>query len=64
MARFAALFSIALIAAASLGACAITPPAGSIPAEPAAISKMSEQALATCGAGNVREVSAGSFTCK
>jgi len=28
------------------------------------VRKMSEQATATCGAGNVKEVNAKSFTCK
>ena len=59
-----ASFSLVLAASALTSACAFTPPAGSLPADPAAIARMSEQALATCGAGNVREVNASSFTCK
>jgi hypothetical protein len=63
MYRIAAI-ATALTAAALLSACVFAPPAGSIPADTHAIQKMSEQAVATCGAGNVREVNAKSFTCK
>lgn len=63
MNRIAAI-ATALTAAALLSACVFAPPAGSIPADTHAIHKMSEQAVATCGAGNVREVNAKSFTCK
>lgn len=54
----------ALAAAALLSACVFAPPASVIPADSDAISKMSDRALATCGAGNVKEVNAKSFTCK
>ncbi|HEY0957546.1 MAG TPA: hypothetical protein VGE36_22535 [Roseateles sp.] len=63
MNRFAA-FAVSLTAAALLSACVFAPPAGSIPADTNAIAKMSESAVATCGAGNVREVNAKSFSCK
>jgi starvation-inducible outer membrane lipoprotein len=56
--------ALALTAAFVLSACVFAPPAGSIPADSHAITKMSEQAVATCGAGNVREVNAKSFSCK
>lgn len=63
MNRIAAVL-IALSASSLLSACVFAPPASAFPAESAAIAKMSEQALATCGAGNVKEVNAKSFTCK
>jgi hypothetical protein len=59
-----ASFALALTAAFVLSACVFAPPVGSIPADSNAITKMSEQALATCGAGNVKEVNAKSFSCK
>jgi PBP1b-binding outer membrane lipoprotein LpoB len=59
-----ASFSAILAAAVLLSACVFAPPVGSIPANSQAITKMSEQAVATCGAGNVKEVDAKSFTCK
>lgn len=62
MSRFSA-FAAALTAAALLSACVFAPPVNTTP-DSAAITRMSEQALATCGAGNVREVNAKSFTCK
>lgn len=52
-----------LTAAALLSACVIAPPV-TTSADSEAISKMSDRALATCGAGNVKEVNAKSFTCK
>jgi len=57
--------SIAVIAAATalLSACVFAPPINT-PTDSSAVSKMSEQAVATCGAGNVKEVNAKSFTCK
>ena len=55
---------VALAASSLLSACVFAPPASAFPAESAAIAKMSEQALATCGTGNVKEVNAKSFTCK
>jgi hypothetical protein len=63
MNRFAA-FAVSLTAAALLSACVFAPPVGTLPADSAAITKMSEQAVATCGVGNVREVNQKSFTCK
>lgn len=62
MNRFAS-FSLALTAAALLSACVFAPPV-TTPTDTQAVTKMGEQALATCGAGNVKEVSAKSFTCK
>lgn len=64
MNRFTA-FAVSLAAAALLSACVFAPPANSSNAFDAdAIAKNSERALAACGAGNVREVNAKSFTCK
>lgn len=62
MTRFAS-FALAASAAALLSACVFAPPVTTQP-DTSAINKMSEQAVATCGAGNVREVNAKSFTCK
>jgi len=59
--RFTAATSLALLTAVLCSACVIAPTRGPDTAE---ISKMSEQALTTCGAGNVREVNVKSFTCK
>ncbi|RZI94035.1 MAG: hypothetical protein EOP39_30850 [Rubrivivax sp.] len=56
--------ALALTASALLSACVFAPPVGSLPADSAAITKMSDQAVATCGVGNVKEVNAKSFTCK
>ncbi|MBL8279001.1 MAG: hypothetical protein JNL93_20065 [Pelomonas sp.] len=53
----------ALTAAALLSACVFAPPVTST-TDSASITRMSEQAVATCGAGNVKEVNAKSFTCK
>lgn len=58
-----ASFCAALAAAALLSACVFAPPVHTT-TDTATVSKMGEQALATCGAGNVKEVSAKSFTCK
>lgn len=58
-----ASFSAILAAAALLSACVFAPPSVHR-ADHADLAKMSEQALATCGAGNVKEVNAKSFTCK
>ena len=64
MNRFASA-TVAVIAAALLSACVFAPPAGSSNAFDAdAMAKNSERALTTCGAGNVREVNAKSFSCK
>ena len=62
MNRFASL-AIALTAATLLSACVFAPPVNTQP-DTAAITKMSEQAVITCGTGNVKEVNAKSFTCK
>lgn len=62
MNRFASA-AVAVIAASLLSACVFAPPV-TTPTDTQAVSKMSEQALATCGAGNVKEVNAKSFTCK
>jgi hypothetical protein len=53
----------ALTAAALLSACVFAPPVTTT-TDSASITRMSEQAVATCGAGNVKEVNAKSFTCK
>lgn len=65
MKRFATVLAPLTVLAASslLGACVFAPPIHT-PADTQAVSKMSEQALATCGVGNVKEVNAKSFTCK
>ncbi len=62
MTRFAS-FSLALAAAALLSACVFAPPSN-YRTDAADVAKMGEQAIATCGAGNVKEVNAKSFTCK
>jgi len=60
-----ASFTLALSAAALLSACVFAPPAGSSNAFDAdAMAKNTERAMAACGAGNVKEVNAKSFTCK
>ncbi|MDR7335356.1 hypothetical protein [Roseateles asaccharophilus] len=58
-----ATFTVALAAAVALSACVFAPPVHTS-TDSASIQKMSDQALATCGAGNVKEVNAKSFTCK
>ncbi|MDR7271067.1 hypothetical protein J2X20_003725 [Pelomonas saccharophila] len=58
-----ASYCLALGASALLSACVFAPPV-TTPTDTNAVAKMSEQALATCGAGNVKEVNAKSFTCK
>jgi len=62
MNRFASC-AIALTAAALLSACVFAPPSNT-PADTNAVAKMSEHAVSACGAGNVKEVNAKSFTCK
>ena len=62
MNRFSSLLA-AFATAALLSACVFAPPV-TTSTDTQAVSKMSEQALATCGAGNVKEVNAKSFTCK
>ena len=64
MNRFAAL-AAAVIAATLLSACVFAPPSNSSNAFDAeALAKNSDRALIACGAGNVKEVSAKSFSCK
>ncbi len=58
-----AAFAMSLSAAALLSACVFAPPVHTT-TDSNAVQKMSEQALATCGAGQVKEVNAKSFTCK
>ena len=58
-----ASFALALTASTLLSACVFAPPINT-PTDAGAVGKMSEQALATCGAGNVKEVNAKSYTCK
>ncbi|HEY8881607.1 MAG TPA: hypothetical protein VIN03_28835 [Roseateles sp.] len=55
--------AIVLTAAALLSACVFAPPVNTQP-DSTAVVKMSEQAVITCGTGNVKEVNAKSFTCK
>lgn len=62
MKRFAAS-AVALAVAALLSACVFAPPLSS-QTDTNAISKLGEQAVATCGVGNVREVNSKSFSCK
>ena len=62
MNRFASL-ALATAAATLLSACVFAPPINT-PTDTTAVTRMSEQALATCGAGNVKEVNSKSFTCK
>ncbi|QPF75181.1 hypothetical protein G8A07_21185 [Roseateles sp. DAIF2] len=57
-----ALLTLSTAAALLTSACVITPHSSS--AQPSDVAKLSEQALATCGAGQVKEVNAKSFTCK
>ncbi|WAC74793.1 hypothetical protein OU995_08875 [Roseateles sp. SL47] len=52
---------LALLTTVLCSACVFAPTPG---ADTVEITKMSEQASATCGAGNVKEVSRKSFTCK
>ena len=64
MNRFASA-AVAVIAAALLSACVFAPPSGSSNAFDAdAMAKNSERAIAACGAGNVKDVSTKSFSCK
>lgn len=56
-------FSLAIAATALLSACVFAPPSHT-PADTNAVARMSEHAVSACGAGNVKEVNAKSFTCK
>lgn len=60
--RLAPPMALALAALACTG-CVITP-GGTQGSHPADVAKMSEQALTTCGPGQVKEVNAKSFSCK
>lgn len=62
MHRFASLAAL-LAATLSLTACVFAPESDRR-ASPDDLSRMGAQAVATCGAGNVKEVSAKSFSCK
>jgi hypothetical protein len=57
-----ALLGCTLLATLAITGCVITPHSHS--SQPGDLNKMSEQALATCGAGQVKEVNAKSFSCK
>ena len=64
MTRIASL-AVALSATALLSACVFAPPSSSYSSVDAdALAKNSDRALVACGAGNVKEVSAKSFSCK
>lgn len=55
---------LSLSAAALATGCVIAPNADTSSSRAADVAKMSEQATTTCGAGNVKEVNAKSFSCK
>lgn len=61
--RIAAL-TFTLLGATLTAGCVFAPPSSVHISNAAEVSKMSEQAAATCGAGQVKEVNAKSFTCK
>jgi hypothetical protein len=63
MNRIASL-AASVIASALLSACIFAPPITHNVIDDAAFTKLSQQAAVTCGAGNVKEVNAKSFTCK
>ena len=63
MLRFAS-FVAASTTAVLLSACVFAPPSTTTPADTNAVARMSEHAVSACGAGNVKEVNAKSFTCK
>ncbi|RZL90997.1 MAG: hypothetical protein EOP73_28990, partial [Variovorax sp.] len=56
-------FMLATALAVSLSGCVFAPPLHST-ATAADVTKTGEQAVATCGAGNVKEVKPKSFSCK
>jgi hypothetical protein len=58
-----AKFVFALASIASLSACIAVSDSGSIDTDKR-VAQMAQQALATCGQGNVEKVSASSFSCK
>lgn len=55
--------TLATIAALLCSACVIAPERSNQP-DTAQLQIMSDQAIKTCGAGNVKEVNAKSFSCK
>lgn len=59
-----ATLSLTLAAALISTACVITPGGTVRVSDAAELARMSEQALKTCGEGQVKEVSAKSFSCK
>lgn len=63
MNRYAAL-TLASCASLLSAACVFAPPSSVRVNDSAELARMSEQALKTCGEGQVKEVSARSFTCK
>lgn len=63
-ARRLSALSVALICALLATGCVFAPPSSYQNDVSGDVAKMSEKAIATCGAGNVREVNAKSFTCK
>lgn len=58
-----ATLSLPLIAAALCSACVFAPPVTHV-TDTSELAKMGQQALATCGSGNVKEVSTKAFSCK
>lgn len=58
-----ATLSLTAAAAALCSACVFAPPITNS-TDSNELAKMGQQAVATCGSGNVKEVSAKSFTCK
>ena len=58
-----ATLSLTGVAAVLCSACVFAPPINHT-TDSNELAKMGQQALATCGSGNVKEVSAKSFTCK
>ncbi len=62
MTRFAT-FALALTAALLSSACVLAPGA-SRSSDPSDVARMGEQAIKTCGEGQVKEVNTRSFSCK
>jgi len=63
MKRIATLATVTL-AALLCTACVIAPNGERVISDREALTQMSEQAIKTCGAGNVKDVTHKSFTCK
>jgi hypothetical protein len=59
-----ALLTLALSTSFLTSACVITPGGTVRVSDSAELARMSEQALKTCGEGQVKEVSAKSYSCK